>query len=233
MKTSIFTFFAAGLLFLSACKDAPKSDVAETGEAQAVVLTEGSASVDINLSTSTLEWIGTKMSTYHPGTVAIKSGNLLLKDGQITGGKFVIDMPTLQTKMGNEADPKLTGHLQSPDFFDVAKFPEASLEITSVKAFDGASVADGGQAEISEYTVSDPNVTITANLTIKDVTKSVTFPAKVTVNPGDVSAVAKFNVNRKDWGIVYPGMPDDLIQDLIWFGVSIKAEAPVAETALN
>jgi polyisoprenoid-binding protein YceI len=233
MKSTLFTLLGAGLLFVSACKDAPKGDVAETGDAQTVTLTEGSASVDVNTAASSLEWIGTKMSTYHPGTVAIKSGNLMVKDGQLTGGKFVIDMPTLKTLMGNEADAKLTGHLQSPDFFDVAKYPEASLEITSVKAFDGAATTGGDQAEINEYSVADPNVTISANLTIKGITKGITFPAKVTVNPTDASAVAKFNINRKDWGIVYPGMPDDLIQDLIWFGVSIKAELPAAETALN
>lgn len=233
MKSTFFTLLGAGFLFLSACKDAPKGDVAETGDAQTVTLTEGSASVDVNTAASSLEWIGTKMSTYHPGTVAIKSGNLLLKDGQLTGGKFVIDMPTLKSVMNNEADPKLTGHLQSPDFFDVAKFPEASLEITGVKAFDGATTTGGDQAEINEYAVTDPNVTISANLTIKGVTKGITFPAKVTVNASDVNAVAKFNINRKDWGIVYPGMPDDLIQDLIWFGVSLKAEVPAGETALN
>ena len=233
-KTALFTLIGAGLLTFSACKDAPKGDVAETGDAKEVVLTEGSATVDVNTSASSLEWVGTKLSTYHNGTVAIKSGSLMLKDGGLTGGKFVIDMPTLKSvKDDNETNTNLTGHLMSPDFFDVAKFPEATLEITGVQAFNGAKADGGDQVEINEYAVADPNVTISANLTIKGVTKNITFPAKVTVNAADVAAVAKFNINRKDWGIVYPGMPDDLIQDMIWFGVSLKAEAPKSDVAVN
>lgn len=233
-KTALFTLIGATMLSFTACKNAPKSDVAETGEAQEVTLTEGAATVDVNTATSSLEWVGTKLSTYHNGTVAIKSGALMLKDGGLTGGKFVIDMPTLKSvKDDAETNTKLTGHLLSPDFFDVAKFPEATLEITGVQAFNGAKAEGGEQTEINEYTVADPNVTVSANLTIKDVTKNITFPAKVTVSTSDVTAVAKFNINRKDWGIVYPGMPDDLIQDMIWFGVSLKAEAPKSEVAVN
>ena len=45
------------------------------------------------------------------------------------------------------------------------------------------------------------------------------------MNNNGVDAVAKFNIDRKLWNIVYPGMPDDLIQDMIWFGISLKASA--------
>lgn len=233
-KTALFSILGAGLLTFAACKQAPNSDVAETGDAQEVVLTEGSAEVAVNTTSSALEWVGTKLSTYHSGTVAIKSGNLMLKDGGLTGGKFVIDMPTLKSiKDDNETNSKLTGHLLSPDFFDVVQFPEAVLEITAVQPYNGSKADGGNETEISEYTVADPNSTISANLTIKNVTKNITFPAKVTVNPAQVTAVAKFNINRKNWGVTYPGMPDDLIQDMVWFGVSIKAEAPKSETAMN
>jgi len=233
MQKTLLITLGAGLLTFAACKNAPQSDVAETGDAKTVVLTEGSAEASVDTKTSTLEWVGTKLSTYHSGTVAIKSGNLLLKDGQLTGGRFVIDMTTIASlKDNSETNVKLTGHLTSPDFFDVAKFPEAVLEITGVSASTGSSSAGGSEAEISEYTVADPNVTISANLTIKDVTKNISFPAKLEVGTDAVEATAKFNINRKDWGIVYPGMPDDLIQDMIWFGINIKT-AGEEQTAMN
>jgi hypothetical protein len=54
----------------------------------------------------------------------------------------------------------------------------------------------------------------------------------VDINSTGISAVAKFNIDRKLWGIVYPGMPDDMIQDLIWFGISVKADI-AGQTALN
>ena len=225
-KTTILTLVGAIALTFTACKSAPDSDEAKTGDAKEVSITEGAATVAINTTESKLEWIGTKLSAYHSGTVNIKSGDLQLKDGSLTGGKFIIDMPTMISLKDDEgSNGKLTGHLMSPDFFDVAKFPEAKFEITGVKAYTGAQAAGGDAAEISEYTVADPNAMVSGNLTIKDVTKNIEFPAKISVNNSGVEAVAKFNIDRKLWNITYPGMPDDLIQDMIWFGISLKANA--------
>ncbi len=232
-KTTILTILGAAVLSFTACKQAPKSDEALTGDAKAVSITEGAASININTTESKLEWVGTKVSAYHNGTINIKSGDLQLKDGSLTGGKFIIDMPSLVSlKDDNESNTKLTGHLTSPDFFDVATYPEASFEITGVKPFAGTKSAGGEQTEISEYTVADPNFLVSGNLKIKDVTKNIEFPAKITVNNNGVDAVAKFNIDRKLWNITYPGMPDDLIQDMIWFGISLKANA-VEPTALK
>ena len=227
IKTTILTITSAVVLTFSACKSAPNADEAKTGDAQEVILTEGSATVPLNITESKLEWIGTKVSAYHNGTVAIKSGDIMLKDGKISGGKFVLDMPTLISLKDDEgSNGKLTGHLKSPDFFDVATYPESTFEITSVTPFSGAVDNAGGEAaEISEYSVTDPNYTISGNLKIKDVTKNITFPAKVSVNNNGVEAVAKFNIDRKQWNLIYAGMPDDLIKDMIWLGISLKANA--------
>lgn len=54
---------------------------------------------------------------------------------------------------------------------------------------------------------------VTGNLTLLGTTKSVVFPATVSVAGNEVSAKADFIINRKDWNIVYTGMPDDLIND--------------------
>jgi len=97
--------------------------------------------------------------------------------------------------MQGEFKGKLEGHLKSPDFFDVANFPEATFEITSVTAG-----AEAGTA------------TISGNLTMRGVTKNITFPATVTeATETSVKASADFNVLREDWGLVYKGMADDLI----------------------
>ena len=225
IKTTILTILGASVLTFTACKNAPKSDEATTGDAKEVAITEGTVNLPINTATSKVEWIGTKLSAYHNGTVAIKMGEMQLKDGVLAGGKFVLDMPTIVSLKDDEgSNAKLTGHLKSPDFFDVATYPEATFEITGVKPFSGKiDNTKGNETEISEYTITDPNYMISGNLKIKDVVKNIEFPAKVTVNNNSVDAVAKFNIDRKLWNIVYPGMPDDLIQDMIWFGISLKA----------
>lgn len=45
--------------------------------------------------------------------------------------------------------------------------------------------------------------TVTGNLTLKDITKSITFPAKIAMAENQVTADANFNIDRTQWGIVY------------------------------
>lgn len=223
------------VIAMVSCKSAPESDVAKTGEALNVSEIANSVIYPINLNESKMEWIGTKLSTHHHGEVAIKSGELQINDGLLAGGKFSINMTTLVAHdNGSEnKNEKLTGHLMSPDFFDVANYPEATFEITGIKPFNGTvTVPEKGAEEISEYKVLNPNYLISGNLKIKDITKNIEFPARVDVTSKDISATAKFNIDRKLWGIVYPGIPDDMIQDMIWFGISLKSEI-TAQTAMN
>ena len=57
-------------------------------------------------------------------------------------------------------------------------------------------------------------------------TKSISFPAAVTAGSGDVIAKAQFGLNRQDFGVRYPGRPDDLIKDEVIIKLAIRASAP-------
>jgi polyisoprenoid-binding protein YceI len=94
-----------------------------------------------------------------------------------------------------------------------------------VQPFSGTvqDSADARQEDISEYRVANPTHTISGNLTIKGTTKNVQFPARVTVSGNQLDALAKFNIDRREWNITYPGQPDDLIRDEIHIGIAIKA----------
>jgi len=159
---------------------------------------------EIDTNKSTLKWIGSKVSMKHNGTVNIKSGVLTAKGGNVTSGKFVIDMPTLvNSDQEGTWKAKLEGHLKSEDFFDVAKFPESTFEIASV-------------------TKTDKSYEVRGNLTVKGITKGISFPAEVNfASDKPVSAKGTAVINRKDWGIVYPGMPDDLIGDNVEFELNL------------
>lgn len=82
------------------------------------------------------------------------------------------------------------GHLQSPDFFDVANFPKITYVSTSVK--------DGGAGLIVE-----------GNLTIKDVTKPLTIEFEYTGTAKDPFGNDRFGfegeseINRKDFGLTW------------------------------
>jgi polyisoprenoid-binding protein YceI len=103
--------------------------------------------------------------------------------------------------------PDLTKHLKTADFFDVAKYPEATFVSTAIKA--------GGDKGASH--------TVTGNLTMHGATKSVTFPATIAVT-GDVASVdANFSINRKDFGINYAGAANNLIRDDVVLTLTIRA----------
>ena len=227
MKSKNLICFAAILaLGLNACTDAPESDKAETSEAKAVETTSGE-SYKVDPADSKVEFIGTKVTGYHVGEIKIKSGELAVKDGNVTGGNFILDMTSLNIYGGKDtaSDNKLEGHLKSKDFFEVQGNPEATFVVTSVKPFTGTvkDTVDKRQEAISKYKVSNPTHTISGNLTIKGVTKNIEFPAQVTINANSVDALAKFNIDRREWNIVYPGKPDDLIRDQVHLGIALKA----------
>lgn len=225
-RNSLVYLSAFALLAFTACTDAPESDTAATTEAKEVATASGET-YKLDAAGSKIEWIGTKVTGHHQGEIGIKSGSLDVKDGTISGGNFVLDMTSIRvTDKGDTAtNNKLQGHLLSPDFFDATANPEGKFEITSVKPFSGTVTdsADKRQEGISKYKVANPTHTISGNLTLKGVTKNVEFPAQVTVSGTAVDALAKFNINRKDWNIVYPGKPNDLIRDEVHLGIALKA----------
>ena len=193
MKQLFVTALSLGLL--SACNNAPDADKAKTIEQQEVKTTEGN-DYNIDVSTSTVGWVGTKVGGSHIGTFKLKDGTLAVKDNVVTSGNFTIDVTSLQdTDLPAEEKAKLEGHLKSPDFFDVAKYPTAKFEITSISSGDAASLKDA--------VLKDATHIIQGNLTLKDSTKNVTFPAKISVTDTEVTAAANFNIDRAAWGIVY------------------------------
>ena len=64
--------------------------------------------------------------------------------------------------------------------------------------------------------------TITGNLTIKGITKSVTFPATVQVGGDTANVDAEFAINRRDFSLNYAGMPNDLIRDDVLIKLTIR-----------
>ena len=75
------------------------------------------------VTSSDVHWWGYKIAkteaSSHDGTVNVKSGNLVLKNGAVVGGDFVLDMTSLTaTDLTGEYQSKLNGHLKNGDFLD-------------------------------------------------------------------------------------------------------------------
>ncbi len=211
---------ASIIISVSACNNAPKADEGVTGSKETVVATGGTAyTVD---TTSVVNWTGSKPTRQHQGTFKLRDGALMVQDNALTGGKFTIDMASLKNiDMATDIENKnkLEGHLKSPDFFDVSKYPTATFEIISVSPFK----ADSSKKDLI---FRDATHTIKGNLTLKDSTKSISFPAKVTVDAKTAAASADFNIDRTQWGINYkgPNNPQDwVISKTVNIKLSISA----------
>ncbi len=130
----------------------------------------------VDVAKSKVDWTGSADNRYHPGTVALKSGALTIDNGKITGGKFTFDLTTITVT--DAAGDRLTTHLKSADFFDVAQFGEATYEITSVN-YTSENVAE-----------------LSGNLGVKGVSVPVKFNGKIRgLKDGKLFAEAHFSLD--------------------------------------
>lgn len=205
---------------LTACQEAPKADKAKVTDAQIVEAGTGHAYA-VDTISSRVSWVGTKPTGKHQGYFKLRGGTIYVKDSMINGGKFVINMPSLEdTDLA--ADPamkvKLENELKGNLFFDVEKYPEATFEITAVAAFRPA-IGD-------EILMKDATHTIQGNLTMKNVIKNIAFPAKITIQANEILASATFNMDRTLWGMTYradKSLQDKLINSMVNITFTIKA----------
>ena len=218
------------LLVFAACADAPESDDAEVADArEEQQISETAAIYEVIPAQSQVEWIGTKTNGRHNGHLAVKGGTIAIENGEVTGGNFTLDMTTIKatdTKLTEQKNLDLTNHLKSPDFFEVKEYPEASFVITSVERISaGETIGQDtdNTEEIDRYRVTNPTHKVTGNLTLKGVTKSISFPAKIDMNNDTFEAMAKFNINRKDFDIKYELMGEAILSDIIHLGIGLKA----------
>jgi polyisoprenoid-binding protein YceI len=185
-------------------ENVPKADV--TAPASTSATTEsapsaGAKSYAFGPNGSTIEFVGSKVTGSHKGGFKQFAGELQVAGGKVAdkGNKVVIDTTSLWSD--NE---RLTGHLKSPDFFDVAKHPAAVFETISISP-------------------NATNSTVTGNLTLHGITKQIAFPANIKVSDESVDVAAEFFINRFDFEMKYPGKADDLIRKEVVLKLNIKA----------
>lgn len=209
------------IIFAAACEQAPKADKATITEAHPVKESAGSPYL-VDTVNSELQWIGTKPTGKHVGRFKLQEGKLFIKDTMVTGGNIIIKMSSLEnidlSKTDTVLKRKLESELKGPLFFDVTKFPVATFEITSVSDFS-PSVGN-------EVLMKNANYTVQGNLTIKNITKNISFPAIIKFEKGVITALANFNIDRTLWGMTYradKSMQDKLINSAVNIEFRLKA----------
>lgn len=221
MKQTVVPAFIL-LLTLAACGGA-STNQAKTEEKKEAAVATGTAYA-IDTAATSVQWRATHKGGFAPrfGAIKVVDGSLNVENGAVTGGSFDVNLNTLTTDPASvtEKDKKSTdldGHLKSPDFFDAAKYPTAKFVITGVAPYDSTK---------EKSLLPGATNLISGNLTLKDSTLNITFPAQITVTENDVTANAKFVIDRTAWGINYKteGSPENwVISKDVEIGFSLKA----------
>ena len=161
---------------------------------------------------SIIAWNATKtLGGGHNGTIKISEGSVTVDGGAVVGGNFTIDMNSISVLDIEDAGKRgyLETHLKglddksADDFFNVNKYPTAKYEITKVIKKEGDENA---------------NSLVYGNLTLRDITKSVSFSANINVADGVVNVnTPDFKFDRTEFGIKYnsPSFFDDLKEKAI------------------
>lgn len=164
----------------------------------------------VDTKASEIVWKGTKPTGEHLGTIKIKEGSLSSEKNKITSGHFIIDMTSIKETTNSEKpnmQKKLVDDLKSDNFFNVHSYPVSTFAITELKGD-----------------------TVFGNLTIKNITHGVKFPANIKIEGNNLNALAGFEIDRTDWDINYHSgkklkdkLADNIIGDNIIYKVTLIA----------
>jgi polyisoprenoid-binding protein YceI len=194
-------FAAVTACVIAGCSDpSDKVHKSTTAEPQKAAQSSSAGKEYVIRAESTIGFVGSKVTGKHDGGFKKFAGKIATAGGKIVGS------PEIKIAMDStwSDNDRLTGHLKSPDFFDAAKFPTSTFTVTKIES-------------------SGAQQTVTGNLDLHGVTKSISFPADIQVADDAVTVKAEFAINRKEFNINYPGRPNDLIRDNVVLKLDIKA----------
>ncbi len=213
-------FLAVSLLSLAAaCQKSeidqkPAAEVTETtmtsatSSATSTTPTPGATTSSVIKEKSSINFVGAKVTRDHTGKFKSFDGGIEYVAGKPQKIDFEIDLSSIETDTED-----LTGHLQSPDFFDVAKYPNAKF--TSMSVTEAPAGSPAGTTHI-----------LKGKLNMHGVDREVTVPVTAAVTPEGVRTKSEFTINRHDWGISYKGAVDDLIKDNVLIKLDLLFPPP-------
>jgi polyisoprenoid-binding protein YceI len=209
----------AFLIAAFSCDRAPKGDEAKIADKEKAAVEEGVTFV-VDTASSYVKFTGNGVGKNHPGIFKLTSGRTAVSNDSISGGEFMIDIKSMKMEQeGEMIKTKLRPHLLSGDFFDADKFGTAKFEITDVRPYDS-------QKDENKSLVDGANYTISGNLTLKDVTKNITFPARIDLDGNTLKAKANFDIDRTQWRMNYGNdktLGDKFISETVNITLDLKA----------
>ena len=202
----IFTLSLIAILSFACANPAankPKASVTNAAPETNPAKPAGAETLVISPDNSKVEFVAAKVTRSHNGSFKQFNGTIDLLGNSAEQSRVTIDIETGSVVTDED---QLTGHLKTPDFFDVAKYPKATFVSTKIERS-----TTGGATHI-----------VSGNFDLHGVKASISFPATIQIAPDNVSVNAEFAINRKDFGLLYPGKADDLIRDGVVIRLTLK-----------
>ena len=202
-----------------ASSEAPKGDNTTIIQEQQASEAKGTVFVT-DTSASRIRFTGHGVGKNHPGIFKLSSGTVAIAGEEITGGEFVINIKSMELEhKGGMFDKKLYPHLLSGDFFDVDKFETAKFIITKVEPYKPKSA--------NKSIVDGANYNVSGNFTLKDVTKNITFPARIDLDDNSLKAKGNFDIDRRQWNMNYGNdktLGDKFISETVNIELDLRAK---------
>lgn len=206
-STVLFGLVACGESSAPVSDEAPAAAQAEAPPPPADVdvdlptLPEGD-SLSVDSASSKINFKGAKVTGSHDGGFSVFTGTVVLSDDSVVATQFEIDMASTESD-----HPKVTKHLLSKDFFHVEKYPKATFVSSKMVAAEEPGAVTHNVQGVLQF---------------HGKTRPLSFPATVTVGEAATTVEATFDINRQNWGVAYPGKPDDLIKDDVQIHLNLR-----------
>lgn len=165
----------------------------------------------IDPSKSGMTWHMPISTGEHYGTINVQSGYIVYDGTTVSSGSFNIDINSVKDlDLSKEKQPAIEKHIKSEDFFEVAKYPYATFKIDKVVRNEKGILTAHG------------------SLTIKNITKPISFPVRMRAFDGKIYVDAdNIPINRKDFGLtiknkgIKGSLEEAVIYDVFKVGFSI------------
>jgi len=213
MRLGIINITIIGLLLITGCSTKDKNSSKEVKVLSIIETKLNAGRYNVLEDSSQVlwecEWLG---GASHDGSVQLISGSIDISSASDVSGNFIVDLNSMKCfDLKNEfTNKKLIGHLKSDDFFDVANYPNAVLELASGKNISGNEFKFNG------------------NLTIKGRTHPITFKGTVIENNLYYDAELKLIFDRSKYDVRYRSaslfsdLGDRIIADDVKLNVKAK-----------
>ena len=173
----------------------------------------------IDTAQSVIRWTGRNLFNHHSGTVKLASGEIILRQGQLAGARFTVDMTSIANEDISDSamNAMLIAHLRTADFFDTVHHPTAQFTA-------------GAAEKIGACTDGTPNFLLRSTFTLRGISRPLEFPVLIAMDGPRLTGQGVLQLDRTEFGSHYGSgrlfrfLGKHVVNDHIHLHVKIHAE---------